>query len=320
MAISKQAYIATERRYAKKSSRSLFFEINKHKFIYLLLLPGLVYLVIFKYGPMYGLQLAFKDFLIMEGITGSPWVGLEKFIFLMKETAFWRAFKNTLIIAFLKILISFPFAIFLALVINEFRGRSTKKFFQIAYTFPHFLSWVVISGIFFNFFSNTGALNNFLAVAGFEKMNLLTNASTFRMFLVFSTIWKEAGWSTIIYMAAISGIDPCLYESATMDGASRLKQNLYITWPGIRSIVVVMLILRVGHIMEAGFMQILNLYNPAVYNVADIIDTYIYRITFQAIPDFGRSTAVGLFKGVINTILLVSANGIAKRLGHKGVV
>ena len=305
---------------ADTSKNSLLYRIRYYKYIYLLLIPGLAYLFIFKYGPMYGIQLAFKDFMINKGISGSPWVGLDKFIFLLKEAAFWQAFSNTLIIALMKILIAFPFPILLALLINEFRADRTKKYLQIIYTFPHFLSWVVISGIFFNFFSNTGALNNLLAVIGLPRQNILTNAETFRLFLVFSVIWKEAGWGTIIYMAAISGIDPCLYESATIDGANRLQQNLHITWPGIRNIVVVMLILRLGHVMEAGFMQVFNLYNPAVYNVADIIDTYVYRITFQAIPDFGRSTAVGLFKGVINAVLLIGANNVAKKMGHKGIV
>lgn len=298
----------------------LWRRIWRYKYIYLLLLPGLVYFAIFKYIPIYGIQLAFKSYDFAAGISGSPWVGLENFKYLFVEPEFWNAFKNTLIISFMKLIVGFPAPIILAVLINELRLRRYKKVLQTIYTFPHFLSWVVMSGIMFTFLASSGAVNNLLAAMGLEKINFFTDKNTFRWLLVFSDIWKEAGWSTIIYIATITSIDPSLYEAAYIDGANRLGKIRYIVWPGLKSVIIVMLILKVGNIMEAGFMQTLNLYNSAVYSVADILDTYVYRLSFQTYTDFGVSTAVGLFKGVTNCILLVTANAVANRFDQQGIV
>lgn len=299
---------------------NLFKRIMSYKYIYMMLLPVLLYYIIFKYIPIYGVQLAFKEFAFGKGISGSVWTGLDNFRYLFIEHDFWIAFKNTIIISFMKLILGFPIPVILSILINELVMPRFKRGMQIIYTFPHFLSWIILSGIMFNLLSSTGAVNNLFALFGLERMNFMTDVGIFRFLLVYSDIWKEAGWSTIIYMAAITGIDPSLYEAAYMDGANRWHKIRYIVWPGIRSVVVVMMILQVGQIMSAGFMQVLNLYNPAVYSVADILDTYVYRISFQGMPKFGVSTAVSLFIGITNCILLLTADKIASFFGESGVM
>ncbi|MFV0504291.1 MAG: ABC transporter permease [Lachnospirales bacterium] len=300
-------------------SKKTIVNIKRHKYIYIMLIPIMLFFIVFKYLPMYGIQLAFKEYSIADGITGSPWVGFDNFTRLIGEENFWIAFKNTIIISFMKIIIGFPIPIILAILINEISFTKFKKVTQVIYTFPHFLSWVILSSIMFNLLSSNGAVNNLIALLGLQRYNFLTNTETFRYLLVFSESWKEAGWGTIIYIASILSIDPALYEATKIDGANRLDKILHIVWPGIRSVVVTMFILQIGRIMTAGFMQVFNLYNPTVYSVADILDTYVYRITFNMLPDFGFSTAVGLFTSVINFVLLMSADFIAKRLGQKGI-
>lgn len=297
----------------------LIKRMKPYKYIYIMLFFVAGYYIIFKYIPMYGIQIAFKDFSMRDGILGSAFNGVDNFKYLFKEKEFWLAFKNTLIISFMKIIVGFPIPIIISLMLNELVFTRYKKTLQIIYTFPHFLSWVIISSMIFNILSSSGAVNNILALLGFEKVEFLTNTDTFRWLIVFSDIWKEAGWGTIIYMATITGVDPSLYEAAKIDGANRLQKIIYIIWPGIKSVAVTMLILNFGQIMSAGYMQILNMYNPSVYSVADILDTYVYRITFLTMPDYGVSTAVGLFTGVTNFIMLCVANFISKLLGEKGI-
>lgn len=299
--------------------QSLWHRMWTYRYIYLLLLPGVLYFVIFKYIPIYGIQLAFKDYSFADGIAGSPWVGFDNFTYLFSEAQFWNAFKNTLIISFMKLIVAFPIPVILAIFLSEIRWKKYQKFVQTVLTFPHFLSWVILSGIMFTFLSNTGVVNNILELSGFDRIEFFTDVKTFRWLLVLSDIWKESGWSTIIYLAAILGVDASLHEAAAIDGANRLQKIWYIVWPEIRSVVVVMFILRVGSVMEAGFMQVLNLYNATVYSVGDILDTYVYRITFQTGADFGVSTAVSLFKGITNCVLLITANTVAKKLGEKGI-
>lgn len=295
-------------------------EVMQHKYLYLLLLPGMIFFLIFKYVPMYGIVLAFKNYKAGLGVLGSPWIGLENFSRLFSEKDFYVAFVNTLIISAMKIVFGFPLPIILALLLNEIRVNKLKKTLQVVYTFPHFLSWVVLSGICINLLSSSGAVNNLLCVMGLERVDFLTNRGGFRYLLTFTEIWKESGWATIIYLAGIAGIDLSLYEAATVDGANRLDKMIHITWPSIKNMTIVLLVLSLGNVMEAGFMQVLNLYNAAVYDVADILDTYVYRITFQQASDFGFSTAVGLFKGVANLVLLITANAIAKMFGNSGIV
>lgn len=296
-----------------------FKEILKYKYIYLILLPGLVFFIIFSYGPMYGIQLAFKNFQIGKGIWASPWVGFEKFNELFDNKEFWRAFKNTVELSFLKIGLAFPVPIIMAMLINEITNNKMKRTLQTVYTFPHFLSWVVLAGILGNLLGNGGAVNNLIAMMGGERIAFMANGTIFRGVLIFGGIWKEAGWSCIMYLAAIAGIDGAIYESATIDGANRLQKALHITWPGIRTMVAMLFILQIGNIMNGSFDQIFNLYNPTVFASADTIDTYIYRNTFQLPPDYGYSTAVGIFKGVINTTLVLTANGVVKKLDNSSL-
>lgn len=296
-------------------------EIKRHKELYLLVLPLILFYLIFLFKPMYGVLIAFKEYNFKLGITHSEWVGLKYFTEMFQLPDFWRAFKNTLIIAFGRIIIEFPIPIILALVLNEVRHSKMKRFYQTVYTFPHFLSWVIISGIAINFLGDSGVVNGILATLGFEKTSLLTNIGAFRGLLYGTSIWKEAGWGTIIYLATIAGINPSLYEAAEIDGANKLQQLIAITWPALVGTVVLLLTLKVGQSMNlGGFQQVFNMYNPVVYEVSDILDTYVYRSTFEVGTSFSLSAAVGLFKSVINCALLISCHIISKKLGKEGVI
>ena len=302
--------------------KSLMRQIFYNRYLYLLFLPALLYYVIFSYLPMYGTILAFKEFDYSKGIINSPWAsmyGLKHFYDLISDTFFMKALLNTMIISIGRLVFEFPVGIILALLINELRGSKYKRFVQTVFTFPHFLSWVVVMGVFFNLLSDSGVINEIIAALGFQKVHLLTQASTFRSLLYLTDNWKEAGWGTIIYLAAISGVSQELYEAAVMDGAKRLQLVRYITMPAIVSVIGVLLILSIANIMNAGFDQIFNMYNAAVYNVSDIIDTYVYRRTFISGSDFASSTAIGLFKSVINFALLITANTLVKKSSGKGI-
>ena len=301
-------------------SMALGKKIAYHKYIYLILLPAIIYLLIFKYQPMYGLIIAFKDFRAGKGIMGSPWVGLEHFRNLFTNGDFLTALKNTIIVSFMKIICGFPLPIILTLLLNELRARRYKGILQTIFTFPHFLSWVVVAGMCFNLFSGDGAINKLLTMSGLPEQSLLTDKGTFRWMLVFTAMWKESGWSTILYLAAITSIDTSIYEAARIDGANRFQQMIYVTLPGIAAMMATNLVLSCAHMMDAGFDQVFNMYNAAVFDVADIIDTYVYRISFQQTPNFGFSTAVGMFKGVVTLILILSVNKVVTLFGQKGVV
>lgn len=301
------------------SIRTLGRDFFRNRYIYLILLPGLLYYGLFCYAPMYGIQLAFKDFRASEGIWGSPFVGLQHYEYIFRDEEFWRAFKNTIVISFSRLLFQFPVPIVLALLLNELREGRYKKTLQTIFTFPNFLSWVIVSGMIVSIFGTDGAVNHILGLFGIEEQMFLANQDLFRPLLYISDIWKSSGWTAIIYLASIASISPDLYEAAYMDGANRFQRMIYITWPGIRSAVVLMLLLSVGNTMNAGFDQIFNMYNPAVLPVSDILDTYIYRITFQTSGDFGFSTAVGLFKALINFALLVMFDRLAKAVGERGI-
>lgn len=302
-----------------KTRQGLFRRIYKNRLLYLLLLPTLAFYIIFKYIPIYGLQLAFKTFTYAKGINGSPWVGLKNFQYIFQQQSFWAALRNTVVISLLRLIFSFPAPILLALLINELRGRAFKRTLQVVYTFPHFLSWVVLSGIVLNLFSSSGAVNNLLVKAGLGKVNFLLNGSAFRSMLIYTGIWKEAGWGTIIYVATIAAIDASLFEAALIDGANRWQKIRYIIWPELLPVVVTMMIVRVGYLMDGGFDQVFNLYSSAVYSTSDILDTYVYRMTFQSNAGFGVSAAIGMFKGVTNCVLLLTANFIAHLAGQKGI-
>ena len=308
------------RRPFKKTLRVMW----DYRWIYLMLLPCMAFFIIFKYVPMYGIQLAFKDYVI-KGIAASPWNNFEHFKYMMTEPEFLPALRNTLIISFYRILFGFPFPILLAIMINEVYLPRYKRVLQTIYTFPHFLTWVVMAGIMLNLLGSTGMVRKVaeIFVPGIgDNWNLLYNKAAFRSLLVISDIWKEAGWGTIIYLAAIAGIDQSLYEAATIDGCNRWQKIWYITLPGIVNMIAIQFVLRVGAVMEGGFDQIFNLYKPPVYETGDIIDTYIYRLSFveNTGVDMGFTTAVGLFKNVINFILLMVANFVTKALGQETVL
>ncbi|MDR1542496.1 MAG: ABC transporter permease subunit [Clostridiales bacterium] len=293
--------------------KKLIKEIRRYRSLYPIMIFGVVFFIIFAYMPMYGIQLAFKDYTFGRGVSGSPWAGLAHFQRLFARQEFWSAFLNTFIISMIKLL-GFPAPIILAILLNEITSRRYTKSMQVIYTLPHFLSWITIGGIMKRLLSSSGTINSLLASLGNSPVAFLSNGDIFRFLLLFTDMWKESGWSCIIYMAAIAGIDPTLYESATLDGANRLQRAWNITIPSIRTTISVLFILAIGGIMGGNFDQIFNLYNPTVYSKADIIPTYIYRITFEQAPNYGFSTAVGLFQGVINAAMLFGANFIVGKM------
>lgn len=300
--------------------RSLWVEIFKNKEIYLLALPAVIWYAVFCYMPMGGLTLAFKSFKANLGIWGSPWNGLTNFESLFRDPAFGRSVGVTLWINVVELVLCFPAPILLALMLNELRMGRYKKVLQTVYTFPHFLSWVIIASIVKNLLSIDGVVNGLMANLGMEKVSFLGNKNLFRPLIYITEIWKEAGWSSIIYLAAISGVDQQLYEVAEIDGASRLQRVLHITLPSIFPTIAVMLILQMGGIMGGHFDQIYNLQNDIIASSAETLNLYIYRITFQRTPNYGFSTAVSLFCSVINMALLLSTNKIAERFGGVGLM
>lgn len=288
--------------------------IYEHRYLYLLLSLTLIFFVVFKYMPMYGVQLAFKKFTYRRGITGSQWIGLSNFEALFRNKQFTRTIGNTLAISIGRLVFTFFIPILMAILLNEIRCSAFKRVAQTLMYLPHFLSWVIISGIAYSLLSiNGGFINKLILAAGGKPVNFLLRPDCFRPILYISGIWKEVGWESIIYLAALAGVNPELYEAATVDGAGRFKQMWYITLPSIRSTVVIMLILTVSRIMSAGFDQIYNLYSAPVFSVADIIDTYTYRELFLK-SKFGEATAAGLFQAAINIVVVVVTNQIAKAI------
>lgn len=297
----------------KRRSR-LAVEVWNAKYLYLMLLPFFIWLILFEYVPMAGNVLAFKDFNAVGGIFGSPWAGLKHFERIFSTPAAVKSIINTIVLSFQRIIFEFPVPIILALITTEMRGRRVKKVYQTVLTFPHFLSWVVVSSILISMFSEAGAINSVLTSLGIDKIPFLSDSGFFRGMLFTTHNWKEMGWASIIYMATISSIDPGLYEAAKIDGASRLRQVWHVTLPALLPLISMRLILKVGAIMNAGFGQILTMRNSVVSSDVQILDTYIYDITFKALPNYGFSTAVGLFKGVINFALLMIANQVVGKL------
>lgn len=296
-------------------------QIRSDKLLYLLLLPVIAWYLIFAYLPMGGLSLAFKNFRYDMGLWASPWIGFEHFSKMFEDKDFWNALKNTLVFAAGKICILFPMPVILAVLLNEMRANKTKKFFQTVFTFPHFITWVVLAGILINMFGSNGMVNASLSALGFQKISPLSDSSMFRPFIWLSALWKEIGWDSIIYLAAFAGIDPGLYEAASIDGANRFQKMIHISWPGIRGTVAIMFILAVGSLMTNGasFDQVFNLYSEPVYNVADTLDTFVYRSSFSIGTNFGYTTAVGFLKSVINVILITVTNRIVTKTGESGL-
>jgi len=287
--------------------------------MYLLMIPGLLFLLLFRYLPMYGILIAFQDFNIFEGILKSEWIGLANFTRLFQMKEFYTVFTNTLVISIYKIAFLFPAPIVLALLLNEVKNMLFKRTVQTVIYLPHFLSWVIIAGLFINILStSSGLINNVIKAFGGEPIAFLMDNRWFRSILVFSAGWKESGWNTIVYIAAIAGVEQEVYEAAIIDGASRIKQMIHITIPSILSTIVMLFILRLGSILEAGTQQILVMYNPVVYKTADIIGTYVYR-TGLGNMEYSFSTAVGLFNSLVGFILVISGNNLSKKMVQRSI-
>lgn len=293
--------------------------MREHWQIYLIILLPIVWYVVFSYMPMAGLQLAFKDYKPRRGIWGSPWEGLKNFENVFIDPAFMRSVWRTLSINILRLVFVFPVPIILSLMLNEMRAKRYKGVLQTVMTFPNFLSWVIVSSILTNVLSADGLANSLIRALGGSTVDFLGSERLFQPMLYITDIWKSSGWSMIVYLAAISGIDQEQYEAAEIDGANHWQKLVHITLPNLMPTIVVMFILATGNLMSAGFDQIFNLSNSATKNVAEILDMYIYRITFQSAPDYGLSTAISLMRSVVNMLLLLLADRGSKLMGGNGL-
>lgn len=306
----------------KPRKKTLVYALVKYKYLHLLALPCVLYFLIFKYLPMYGVIIAFKDYDPVGGFWGilnSEWVGFQNFKLFFSSIYFQRLMKNTLVISTYRLIFGFPAPIILALLINELKNIHFKKMVQTITYMPHFLSWVVVSGFLTILLSTTGGpVNALMEKFGMEPVVFIGDRRYFRSLLVLSDIWKGIGWGTIIYLAALTCINQELYEAAKMDGANKFRQIWHISLPGIKEIIAMMLILAVGRILDENFEQIFNLYSPAVYEVADVFETYVYR---QGLVEakFSYSAAVGLFKSVASLAMVLLSNTVAKKLGSEGI-
>lgn len=306
----------------QKGSGMRYFKKNYG--LYLMLIPGAVYLILFKYLPLCGLMIAFKDYNIFAGnsllmsIFESPWVGLDNFRRIFASSDFFHVLKNTIIISFYKLIVTFPLPIILALMLNEVRNIVYKKTLQTVLYLPHFLSWAVVSAMLISVLGSGSAVSMAIENLLGHKVSFFTDTSIFRGVLVASEAWKTVGWNSILYLAAITGIDQQLYEAAEVDGAGRLKSIIHVTLPGISSTIIMLFIMRVGKLLEAGFEQILVMYNPTVYEVSDIIDTYVFRMGLGQM-DFTLGTTVGLFNSIVSFILVLGANTLSKKLSEKSI-
>lgn len=286
--------------------------IKRNWDLYLLVLPVVVYFLIFKYYPMYGVQIAFKDFIASEGIWGSPWVGWEHFIRFFESFYFERLIGNTIGLSLYNLVIGFPIPIILALLINEIRYKKAKGFVQTVTYAPHFLSTVVIVGMLFLLLSPNGLVNQILGLLGISEIAFMTSPEWFKTTYVFSDVWQQMGWSSIIYLAALAGIDPQLHEAAKIDGASRLRRIWHVNLPGIRSTIIILLILQTGSIVSVGFEKVFLMQNQLNMEASDVIATHIYR-TGIAGAQYSYSAAIGLFESAINFFILIFVNYTAKK-------
>lgn len=305
-----------------KSKRNLVKSFQmywKYKYLTLLFILPVTYYIIFHYLPIYGIQIAFRDYRFNLGIWGSEWIGLQHFRDMFAMDSFWRSFKNTLIIATYRLIIIFPMPIIFAILLNELKGKLFKKTVQTISYLPHFLSWVVLGSVITQFLSpSIGPINIFLKTIGLKPIFFLGDNDWFRTTLIATGLWKTLGWSSIIYLATISAIDPQLYEAATIDGANRFKKIIYITLPSMAPVITIMLIFAVGNIVNQDFEQVFNMYNPAVYKTGDVLETYVYR---RGLADmqYSFATAVNLFKNLIAFVLIIVANYTTKKFNDYGI-
>jgi len=302
-----------------RTSTKLWIRVLQHKYMYLLALPGIVYFVLFKFVPMWGLLIAFMKYNPYAGIAGSEWIGFENFIDLFADSKFYLMLRNTFALNLFGLIFMFPLPIVLALMLNEVRHEAFKRINQSVVYLPHFLSWVVVASMtFFILSSDVGIVNKLISEAGHETIPFLSNPNYFWGLLTAQSMWKEAGWGTIIFLAAMAGVDPQRYEAAVVDGASRWRQIWHITLPAIRPTILILLILRLGHMADVGFEQVLLMTNPLVNSVAEVFDTYAYTIGILK-GQISVGVTVGMFKGVVGLVLVLASNYIVKKMGHEGI-
>jgi putative aldouronate transport system permease protein len=298
--------------------KSYWTKLKRFMPLYLLFLPVLAYYLVFAYAPMAGVVIAFKNYNFLDGIWGSPWVGFQHFERFWENSDFWRILGNTIILALYRITFGFPAPIIFALLLYELRFTRFTKFIQTISYLPHFISWVVVYALVYNFFSSDGLINQVLNEFGLASIPFMGDPKYFRVLFTGSAIWKEIGWSAIIYLAALTRVDTDLYEAASIDGANRWHRIWHITLPGIRSIVSIMFILALGNILSVSFEQVLVMINPMVTDVAEVLDYYIYRMGLLDINNQSYATAIGLFRSCLGLILVIVSNFVAKKLDEDG--
>lgn len=316
---AKKATFLTHNMGNKKKMQSFARHMKRFYWLYIFLLPGLLCMFLFKIMPMYGLQIAFRDFSITKGIWGSEWVGLKHFRDLFKSVNFLNVLKNSILTSLFSLLWSFPAPIILALLLNEMKNITYKRTLQTIIYLPHFISWVIVITIVKGLLSeSSGVVNDLIVLFGGEKINFLTSTKWFRTVLIGSQIWKEAGWGTIIYMAALAGVDVQLYEAAEIDGANRWHKMKYITFPCIVGTVAIMLIMKMGHVLNNGFEQIWLLMNSPNKEVANVLETYSYQLGLRE-GKYSFASAIGFFQSLVGMIMVFVSNFLSKRMGGKGL-
>lgn len=298
--------------------RNLKKDLIRYRYLYVLLLPALILMITFRYAPMYGIQIAFKDYKFASGIIGSEWVGLKYFARMFAEPKFMQVLINTIVISFGKLIFGFPAPIILALLLNEIRIMWFKRISQTISYLPHFISWIVLAGIFKEILSMRGPVNYVIQLFGGSPNLYIVDPKWFVQILISTHIWQSIGWGSIIYLAAISGIDKNLYEAAQIDGASRLKQMWHVTIPNLVPVIFILFLLQIGNLLDNDFDQIFNMYSPLVYSVGDVLDTYAYRVGLVEF-NFSYSTAINLFKNGVGIILLLVVNNSMKKYNQYGV-
>jgi putative aldouronate transport system permease protein len=306
---------SNERGYYKQ----LLLDLKREKLLYVMLIPGIMFFILFKYLPMLGVVIAFQDYQPFAGIIKSQWVGMKHFERFFTDPSFWMLFKNTFLMAVYNLIFFFPLPLILALMLNEVRVQVFKRVVQTVIYVPHFISWVVVASLSYTMLTTEGGIiNEALASLGANKINFLLSNDWFRTIITSQVIWKETGWGTIIFLAALAGIDTQLYEAAKMDGANRWDQLWHVTIPAIRTTIIILLILRLGSFLDTGFEQIFLMLNSGNRDVGEVFDTYVYTSGLVN-GQFSYSTAVGLFKSVVSLILVISANTLSKKMGEEGV-
>lgn len=304
----------------KFRDQAIWKKFYQQRFYQMMVIPGVLFMILFNYIPMYGIIIAFKDFSVFDGIFGSPWVGFQYFQEFLTDDVFWMVMRNTLVISFFKLLFGFPGAIILAVMIHEIVNVRLKKLVQTISYLPHFLSWVILGGMFISWLSDVGLVNNILNSMGVidKPIRFLTDPNKYWAIAVISDIWKEIGWNTILYIAALTGINPALYEAARMDGATKFQQIIKITIPSIRHIIALTLVLSVGGLLGSNLDQTLVLQNPVNYQTSEVLNSYVFKMGIQQ-GDFSYATAVGLLVSVVSLILVVGSHTITKRISDQSV-